>query len=627
MDSRATIIKCVCAVVALASLGGAAFLQQPLDLQERQCGLKQPTNIPMQSNPWTTLLCVAPGGLRAPILHMLWIRATGPDSKKRTYETLQLADLICTLQPQFAGTWDFLAWNMSYNISVEMTNPQQRWLWVYNGVKLLRDRAIPQNPRSLTLYKDLVNIFMHKMGGYTDDMNYSYKQRWAAYMQRLLAPSPFAEPNEALAEMVEIAQAPLDKDPQIQTLDLIQPAQTAELLKDPGVERVAKLLAAQGVGVDRSLLEACNRWGLQWRYQAIRVNRPHPETPRDRAVSELVNAPDNAKPLAKMLAFVRAQILWNEYRMDPQWMVEMMKTFGPLDWRLVWSHGLYWASYGVHINQGTAVEWLGRLEVLTDYRWLLNCMKELSWGGRMVYIENPEDPDSPDIQWLFDPRFVDYAQAEYLRLIDRIVKERTNPLSRNDFRDGHINYLASAIKMLYAMGRNDQAMKYLQYIRNTYNKHDEYWDFDLPEFVIARTDSEGVPTREEAGNQIGVYVITANLLQAAGNTKESQVKMAQAVRVYNIYQKAYGEGHSFPPFKELEIRQLLELLALPQRCGFNVPLATRASIYQAQSDEFKQVIYPRIASFLQRQCQDEGLLFEKAFPAPAGMTPPAAIIK
>jgi len=53
--------------------------------------------------------------------------------------------------------------------------------------------------------------------------------------------------------------------------------------------------------------------------------------------------------MRKVLAFLRAQILWNEYRMDPQYMQALMMRYGPMDWRSVWAHGLYWSSYGCHV--------------------------------------------------------------------------------------------------------------------------------------------------------------------------------------------------------------------------------------------------------------------------------------
>ena len=44
---------------------------------------------------------------------------------------------------------------------------------MYGGAKLLRDKGIPRNPKSLMLYKELAWIFFDKMGGFMDDKHLS----------------------------------------------------------------------------------------------------------------------------------------------------------------------------------------------------------------------------------------------------------------------------------------------------------------------------------------------------------------------------------------------------------------------------------------------------------------------
>ena len=94
------------------------------------------------------------------------------------------------LQPHFPSVWEYCAWNMAWNISVTTFTPEERWNWVYNGVKLLRDQGIPLNPRAVNLYKQLAWIFNNKMSEPTDDQHYAYKCNWGWRMHILLGPPP-----------------------------------------------------------------------------------------------------------------------------------------------------------------------------------------------------------------------------------------------------------------------------------------------------------------------------------------------------------------------------------------------------------------------------------------------------
>ena len=102
------------------------------------------------------------GAFRGLIVDMAFIRAETYKEEGRFYDASQLARWICKLQPYFPTVWEFAAWNMSWNISVTTYTPQERWNWVYAGVKLLRDEGIPFNPRAVNLYKQLSWTFNNK---------------------------------------------------------------------------------------------------------------------------------------------------------------------------------------------------------------------------------------------------------------------------------------------------------------------------------------------------------------------------------------------------------------------------------------------------------------------------------
>jgi hypothetical protein len=102
------------------------------------------------------------------------------------FEMVQLADWISELQPNIAQVWVHLAWNMSYNVSVQIPDLPARWPWVRRGIELLRDEGLRYNPHDPLIYRELAWHFQHKLGADLDDAHRIYKQQWAYEMSLLL---------------------------------------------------------------------------------------------------------------------------------------------------------------------------------------------------------------------------------------------------------------------------------------------------------------------------------------------------------------------------------------------------------------------------------------------------------
>jgi len=606
--------------IAAGLLVLAGLVQGPLDKRREHYGLVPPGDVVAQRNPEIAVLTVAPGGLRALVVNYLWIRANQLKDEGRYFDAMQLAGAICRLQPRFPSVWGFHSWNMAWNISVTTRTPQERWLWVSNGLRLLRDEAIPLNPKALILYKDLGWIFYFKMGRYTDEMHLAYKQRWAAQMQRLLAAPPVGGAAEAIEAFRPIADAPLDTDPRRQGGSRFQADKLAELMTDADVASYARLLAERGVKIDDSFLSAYNRWSLDDAVAVVRRIPPSPQSERDKAVSALINNPDHAAARAKMLAFIRAQVLWNEYKMDPQWMLKLMQRYGPLDWRLVQPHGLYWVTYGMHVTQSLGLDDMHSLN--TD-RILLNCLKDLTWTGRLIYIENPADPDAPVIEMWSDWRFVQTTQAEYQRIINAIIKSKNQEFKDNILAPGHMNYLLGAAEMLLAEGRYQLAGEYFDYVKRTYSPEGSQWDMDVEQFVRYRLNKEGRPTPAVAVAQISASATAALIRLLEGNDRGFRGSMRYAQLVYNVYQKGAPKRLKFRPFEVFVRNVVRDLLLRPRQMGYSLSLADRSRLYALVGRRFaprmRVMVYDVAERYLRAQCRLEELDFDKAFPAPAGI--------
>lgn len=153
--------------------------------------------------PLVVLTTVTLGGLRGLLVDILWMRMISLQKDGKVFEIVQLADWITKLEPQFTTIWAFHAWNMAYNISILYPNPEHRWLWVKNGIQLLRDNALKYNPDEPVLYRELGWIYQHKIGQAWDDMHAYYKLKLALEMGELFSgPRPdYTKPDSEVKKI------------------------------------------------------------------------------------------------------------------------------------------------------------------------------------------------------------------------------------------------------------------------------------------------------------------------------------------------------------------------------------------------------------------------------------------
>jgi len=637
-----------------ALLAAAGALQDPLAENSKEF---DPYGKILESEyPEMTLLTMAPGGLRAPLINYLWIRSQRYHQEGRHFDAMQLASLICRLQPRFAGVWAFHAWNMAWNISSTTRTPEERWRWVYNGLRLLRDKGIRLNPTSIKLYNELAYIFYEKMGGFMDEMHVAYKQKWASRMQRLLAAPPYGTTAEVIEVFRPIAQAPLDKTPSDQGLkdgQVIIQADQLRLIIDPNAAgddeqkaeyyvakaaEYAGLLAAQGVKIDEGLLDAYNKYSLDDAVQVVRpaLLRIEPKSGPDKAVSALINDAKYAAARGKLLACLREQVLWHEYKMDPQWMLHLMEDLNiPLDWRQPVAHGLYWMTYGIHVTGHVET---GEVRSLGVDRQVLNSLKTLTWNGRLTYEENPARADYPRISWGADWRYIGPAHKKHYEIIKLLVvienlkkKPGQKPQTCKDskLREGHMNYLASAIEMLFVLRRIDRAQEYMDWIRDVYEPDGDEWQLPLDEFVLYRITEGGAPIPLRVRNQLTASLQMAMYFLASGDDGKYRQSISYAARIYKAFQRSVPERIKLPPLAVYAANELARMLLTPRAAGFNLSLDARIGLYSligrrwpsldADRPGPQLIVYDTVARYLRRECDARGIDFKRAFPPPPGL--------
>jgi hypothetical protein len=309
--------------------------------------------------------------------------------------------------------------------------------------------------------------------------------------------------------------------------------------------------------------------------------------------------------------------------MDPQFMLDLMGQYGPLDWRLVESQGLYWVSYGLKVCRAR-----GQIDIdtLNTAREVLNCLKDLVWRGRLVYQENADHPDEPTMERYSDWRFIEYAQKQHMVCIEEMGKTKGYAFRDNDLRAGHENFLIDAILMLYAGQRRDEAGNLLaQYYFDWTKEHyetpnDTKWNKDLHGFVIAQLNASGAPIIDRALSQITTSVQAAYVAQARGDANTFNERMEYAQLVYNKFNASAPDRNKFKqPFGMMASKVAAVLVFDPAYLGENLSLMDRIYIYHSLSDDEQVYIYAYYGGLLLRACQAHGLDFNKSFPRPAGL--------
>ena len=133
---------------------------------------------PVEAPSAGTGVVAALGGLRSIASEVVWFRAERLQQQGRFGELVQLSSLLTFLEPHVPEVWLYAAWNLAYNVSLRMPRMEDRWRWVYAGIRLLRDEALFWNPGDPDICYDLAYMFELKVGHTIDNASHLYREEW-----------------------------------------------------------------------------------------------------------------------------------------------------------------------------------------------------------------------------------------------------------------------------------------------------------------------------------------------------------------------------------------------------------------------------------------------------------------
>ncbi len=352
--------------------------------------------------PMVAFTTMALGSFRGLLADLLWLRAASLQEDKNYFEMVQLASWITKLQPRFAGATAYLAWNMAYNISVTCSLWQDRWYWVWEGIKLIRDEALLYNPGAPRLYWELAVIFQQKMGNVLDNASYYYKARLATEMEAVIT----LEPDWQL-----MSTMPTTADEFMKRYPESDPIWTAA--------REAGLPNYQALNDDfraNSLLSG-----------------------------KFVEALGNAEQARTIDAALRAVWLHDKYRLRAAYIYQLNQEYGSMDWRLAEAQAIYWASEGIRMTGHD----------MQCSRIIATCLQEMMRAGRILWT------NQDGYRYLIMAPNLDLVQAA-IRTYDWAYEEANNLES---FRTGKINFMKNAVVFLFYFGRFDETREVFELLK------------------------------------------------------------------------------------------------------------------------------------------------------------------
>ncbi len=171
-------------MAGLLCLGAAGWLAGRV---ERPVDQPSPVSVsPSDVPPGVRFVMVALGGFRGLLADALWVRASRLQDEGRVFEVAELTEWITRLDPRSPEVWAYHAWNLAYNLASLFPDPADRWRWVKNGIRLLRDEGIPANPRDSRLYGELGWLYADKVAGRWDPAQVYYRASFADEMTVLM---------------------------------------------------------------------------------------------------------------------------------------------------------------------------------------------------------------------------------------------------------------------------------------------------------------------------------------------------------------------------------------------------------------------------------------------------------
>jgi hypothetical protein len=128
------------------------------------------------SNMNSFALALLLGGLRGPLVMILWTSSEAQKSEKNLDDFDTKVEWIRMLQPEFDTVHIFQIWNKAYNISVQMASNANKYTTILDAIEYARsvDRERPNN---INILYQIGSVYFDKLGGASEKQYYRKRVR------------------------------------------------------------------------------------------------------------------------------------------------------------------------------------------------------------------------------------------------------------------------------------------------------------------------------------------------------------------------------------------------------------------------------------------------------------------
>jgi len=484
--------------ITLVMLGAVRFVEYRLDDKVAQHRLRFTGQI-KNAPPAVIFTTVALGSFRGLVADLLWLRAGALKDKGSYFEQAQLARWITDLQPTFSGATAYLAWNMAYNISVTCSSAAERWRWVDEGIRLIRDQALDYNPEDYLLYKELAWIFMHKLGNVLDEGNLYYKSQLAMQLTSIVGPNP---------DWKKLAAVPADEKAFMALYPPGSPVWTAAA--KAGYKNYDELFKAFSISDPAALPEKF-----------------------------LLALGRDEKLKQDLTSYFRSALLKKRLKLDPVLIVELNEKYGEMDWRVPESQAIYWATRGIRCAPGNRDISLDRLITQSLY--------ESFRSGRLLMLD---EKNYESIIVVPNLALVDAAKKAYMDAQEYHDADRGKYSS---FHSARMNFMKEAIVILYNYGNFSKAAEYFQELVKADGPQKN--GKTLEEFVLGEFAEEVHNANVRQASEIISGLIFRSINFLIYNDHDAAVANERIARyIYSKYAVGQGSGErqKLPPYNEIK---------------------------------------------------------------------------
>jgi len=163
-------------VVLIVSLVGAGLTRE-LAWRLRYQQVAGPTHSTRSLSSMNSFaLALLLGGLRGPLVMLLWTSSEEQKSEKNLEDFDTKVEWIRLLQPEFDTVHMFQIWNKAYNVSVQMANLANKYTTILDAIEYARG-VDAERPQNINILHAIGGLYADKLGGSNEKVYYRQRIR------------------------------------------------------------------------------------------------------------------------------------------------------------------------------------------------------------------------------------------------------------------------------------------------------------------------------------------------------------------------------------------------------------------------------------------------------------------